>query len=172
MKFAIWQPVDEGDADVLGQPEQLSDPSAGNFLRDRAGRRHDVETGVLVPGRREPVGRHGGRQRAAGDESEIARSGGGDETGFGGTRQLIDDGQRLCGAVGQGSTERLPEIVECGRWPDGSIAARCDVLPRDRYGAAESVFFSHVTIACVTAGLTCLSFRVAILVDLAGGRRA
>ena len=145
---------------MFGQPEQLRHPSAGNFLRDGAGWRHDVETGVLVPGRREPVGRHGGRQRTAGDESEIARTGGGHETGFGGTRQLIDDGQRLGGAVGQGNAERLPQIVECGRWRDGSIAARGDVLPRDRYGAVESVFFNHVTIACVTSRLTCLSFSI------------
>ena len=124
----------EADADVRGQPEQLERASApATSSTTDAGRRHDVEAGVLVPGRREPVGRHGGRQRAAGDEPEIARSGGGDEAGFGGTRQLLDDGQRLGGAVGQAeppsACRRSSSVVDR---PDGSIAARCDVLPRDR----------------------------------------
>ena len=59
---AIWQPVDEGERRRrAGSPSSSGSQRAGDLLDDRRGRAGDVEPGVLVPRRRQPVGRERGR---------------------------------------------------------------------------------------------------------------
>ncbi len=64
----------EPDARAGGQAEQLDQPAAGDLLGDRGRRREDVQAGVLVPGRGQPVGAERGRQAAADHEAEVARA--------------------------------------------------------------------------------------------------
>src|SRR5207237_1462596 len=101
------------------------------------------------------------RQRAPGDEAEIARAGRGDEAGFGSARESVDDGRRIEWRVGKGASESGPQLFERGGRPDRTVPARRGIRARDCYRAVESVRFSHVTIALVTASATCLSRRFA-----------
>ena len=63
---------DEGGRDAVRQAEQLREPGARDLLDHRCARAADVEAGVLVPRRGQPVRGDRGRQRAADDEAEVA----------------------------------------------------------------------------------------------------
>jgi hypothetical protein len=81
----------ESDRRIRGQSEQLADPLAHDLLDDRRRRSGDVEPGVLVPCRREPVGGERGREAAADDEAEVPPARNRDEAGLRRRGQLLDD---------------------------------------------------------------------------------
>jgi hypothetical protein len=81
---------DQPDAGLLGQPKQRPEPVDRDGLDRRGRRRRDRAERVLVPRAGEPVGRQRGRQRAAGDEAEVARAGRGDEPAVEVARQVVD----------------------------------------------------------------------------------
>ena len=148
---------DEPDAGVSGKTEEVEQPSRRDFFHDGRRRRHHEQRRRLIPRGRQPFGGHRRRQGAAGDEPEISRSGCGDQAGLSGTSEGIDHLGGIDGSGGQRDSERGAQLLKRCRWPDQTGGAGCRVRARDFYRAGESVLFSHVTIACVTAGLTCLS---------------
>ena len=79
---------DEADAGARRQAEQLQQPRAGDLFDDRRRRRQHVQAGGLIPDRRHPFRRQRRRQRAAGDEAEIARPGRRDDARIGCADQL------------------------------------------------------------------------------------
>src|SRR5437763_5970232 len=52
------------------KPQDIEQPAQRDLFEESSGRGGAVETGVLVPGAREPVGRERERERTADDESE------------------------------------------------------------------------------------------------------
>ena len=78
---------DEPDARACRQSQQLEQPRAGDFLDNGSGRRHDVETRVLIPGGDEPFCGDRRRQRATGDEPEVPRPRRRHEPRFGSSRE-------------------------------------------------------------------------------------
>ena len=108
--FAICAPVVSPAPASRGQPEQLQQPPARDLLHHRRGRRGDRAEGVLVPRRREPVGRQRRRQRAAGHEPEVARARRGDEPRRRVARERLD---HLLGRLArrrQRAAERRPQL--------------------------------------------------------------
>ena len=103
----------------------ISTQRAGDFLDDRAGRRHDVERRGLIPDGGEPFGRDGRRQRAAGHEPEIARSGRRHQAGLGRAREIVDDARRVdAGRRAVDRRARLGDPARVARRPDRSGLAR------------------------------------------------
>ena len=76
LKLAIVAPVTNAPPQLGGQPEQRRAASPARPLRAlRRPADRPSKAGVLVPGRRQPVGGQRRRQRAADDEAEEARPG-------------------------------------------------------------------------------------------------
>ena len=101
---------DERRRRAVGQAEQVDEPAGGDVLGDRGGRGERDEPGVLVPGRGEPVGRERGRVRAADDEAEVARAGGGDDPALGTFGERLDDRGGILGVLGERTAERGAQL--------------------------------------------------------------
>ena len=98
----------EAGRDAVGQPEQLPQPLERDLLDDAGTRRRSDQAGVLIPGRREPVGGDGSRQRAADDEAEEAARRHRHDPRLGRLDQLGDDLRRVRRVLGQRAAERGP----------------------------------------------------------------
>jgi len=129
------------EADSAGgrQPEQLAHPVRRDALGDRERRRHHRAGAVPVPGRRQPVGGDGRGQRAAGDEAEVARSGGGDEAGIGVGGELGDDDPRILTRIGQRPPQPRAQLVAGGRRPDGPLREGGNEVAGEPSGVLEHV---------------------------------
>ena len=92
---AIWQPVTNPAGHAVGQAEQLAQPGERHLLHHRRARPGGDEARVLVPGRRQPVGRERRRQRAADHEAEVASARHRDDARLRPGDQLRDDLRRL-----------------------------------------------------------------------------
>ncbi len=108
-----------GETDARGrrQPEQLEDPPSSRLFGDSRRRSDDVEAGVLVPGRDEPVHRQGRRQCPADDEAEEPRTGARHGAGLGVRVDALDQrGQlgRFLRLVRQVDRKRRAQLVERG----------------------------------------------------------
>jgi hypothetical protein len=126
---------DEPDGGAGRQPEQLFRPAGDGLLGRRRRRRHHVQTGVLVPRRRQPVRADGRRQRAAGDEAEVARAGARDEPRLGRGRQRLDDRGGVLARVGQRPAQR---VRLAGR-ADRPLAERREPVAGQRGRASQGV---------------------------------
>ena len=73
---------DEPGGDAVGQAEQLAQPGERDLLHDGRAGPPATRPRVLVPGRRQPVGRERGRQRATDHEPEVASARHRDDTGL------------------------------------------------------------------------------------------
>jgi hypothetical protein len=88
---------------MLGQPEQLDQPSAAHLLNHRGRGGGRVQPGVLVPSRGEPVCGKGSRQATPYDEAEEPTARRGHYPGISRPRELRDDHLRMMRAFGQRS---------------------------------------------------------------------
>ena len=101
---------DEAEGGVPRETEQLEQPVARDLLDDRRGRAADVQAGVLVPGRGQPVRGERGRDGAADHETEVASRRLGDDAGVGGGRQLRDHRARIGRLRRERRGERLAQL--------------------------------------------------------------
>ena len=130
---------DERDRDAGRQAEQLREPGASDLLDDRRRRAGDVDAGVLVPGRRQPVGRQRGRNATADDEAEVAAAGHTDESVVGGARELGDDRARIRRAVRQPASEPGAQLLDgCAR-EDRPAVERLEEVGGEVDGAVQQV---------------------------------
>ncbi len=108
--------------------EKLSEPVEGHLFDVGAGRGHDGEGSVLVPGGGEHVGGLSCWERAAGDEAEVAAGGGEDGCGGDGLDQEVEDlcrGEAVCGE-GLGECSEL--IDGCLGWENAAGIALAFVV--------------------------------------------
>ncbi|MEI2721554.1 MAG: hypothetical protein V9E87_15760 [Gemmatimonadales bacterium] len=101
---------DERPGGVGRKAEQLRQPPERHPLDDRRPWRGAVEAGVLVPRRRQPVGRHADRQRATDHEAEEARAG---HRHRGRRDHLIEPGEDI-GRCASRHRHRLIEFHQAG----------------------------------------------------------
>ena len=85
----------EAEAAVSGKPEKILKPGADRLLDDGGGGAGDIQAGVLVPRRGQPVGGDGRRQRAADDKAEVARPGHAHRGPATHVGEALDDGARV-----------------------------------------------------------------------------
>ena len=109
---------------MLGEAQQLAHPLAHDLLDDGRRRAADVEPGILIPRRREPVRREGGGQPAADDEAEVPPARHRDETGVGGGDELLHDLRRLERRILERHAQDSAQFVDgCAR-EDGPMLER------------------------------------------------
>jgi hypothetical protein len=113
--LAIWQPVTNPTPEPCGRPEQLTQPARRDLFGDRRARRRHVAADVLIPRRRQPVGRERDRKRTTDHEAEVAGPGGRAEAGLEVTREILDDAARVLPALGQRLPETGAELLDPGR---------------------------------------------------------
>lgn len=109
---------DEADAGRARQVEEFEEPFPGDVFDDRRGGRRRVDSRVLVPTARQPVGRERDGKAAADDEPEIARAGAGDEAAIGATHERVEDGGRIFALFRQRDVQRGNELIACRPWSD------------------------------------------------------
>ena len=124
VNVAVCAPGHEAERRVPRQPEQLDQPRAGDLLDDGGGRASDVEAGVLIPCRGQPVGRDRHRHRAADHETEVAAARLRDEPGIGGRGQLLDHLRRGRRPLGQRRGEARAHLVHRRAREDGAVVER------------------------------------------------
>ena len=93
------------------QAQEVGDPGACDLFHDRRRRAGDVETGILVPGGRQPVGGERRRYRTADHEAEVPRARDRDRTGVTDCGELAHDLMRIGRAVGHRADEPRTELV-------------------------------------------------------------
>jgi hypothetical protein len=130
---------DEADRRLRRQAEQLDEPLPRDLLDNRGGRAADVEAGVLVPGRGEPVGRERGRQRAADHEAEVAAAPHRDDSGLGAGGQVVEHLLRIERLLGQRPAERLSELLRGHVRKDGALAEALEVVGSEVGGSPQQV---------------------------------
>ncbi len=122
---------DERERRRPGDAEQVLEPLARNLL-DHGGRRTaDDEACVLVPRRREPVGRERGRQRSSDHEPEVAPARNGDDASLRGIREGFDDLCWITRAVGQRPPESGAQLIRRRGGPDRPFVERVEEVRRD-----------------------------------------
>ena len=106
-------------------------------------------TGVLVPGRGQPVGGDRGRQRAADDEAEVARPGGRHEAGLDRAGHGLDDGDRVLPVLGQLTTQCRHDRLGVPTRSHRSVGQRSEVCRGQVGGSREQPLaaqrFGHVS---------------------------
>ena len=110
------------------KPEQLLDPPTRNFLDDGRAGTHGIHPGILVPRRREPVRRQGGRHHPANHPCVEAATDGGVKAARYVCDQLLDDVLRREPAIGQRLAEPAPELVRRRGGVDRALVERRQVL--------------------------------------------
>ena len=105
VKLAIVAPTTNAPALSAGRLERLERPAQRRRLDRGRRRRHHVERAVLIPGRGQPVRRHGDRQRAAVDEAEVAAARHRDRGRRADAVDLVEDVAGLAAVVGQRAAE-------------------------------------------------------------------
>ena len=81
-----------------------------------------MQSRVLAPRRRQPVGGGRCRQRPAHHEAEVARAGRADEAGIDGRGEILDHGHRVGAVLGQRSTQAGGQ--GCGVRPGADVPVR------------------------------------------------
>ncbi len=111
---------DEPDGRRGRETEQVEEPPARDLLDHGRGGRGRVQTGVVVPTARQPVGRERGGVAAADDEPEVARTGDAQQPGCRPRRELGDHG--LVGGRGLrgGAAEHGAELLQRRRRVHGT----------------------------------------------------
>ena len=130
---------DKTDAARRGHAEELDHPAGRDRLGDDERRRHRHAARVLVPGGGQPVGGHGDRQRAADDEAEVARTGGGDEPRVGVGSEIGDDGERVLPRDRQRPPQAGAQLLDARRRADRPCGEAVDVPARQPGGLVEHV---------------------------------
>ena len=97
---AHLRPRDEPEGRILRQTQEVADPLAYHLLDDRCGRAADIETGILIPRGRQPVGGQCCGQAAADHEAEVAAARHGHDSRVGGGRETFDHLGRVGRRVG------------------------------------------------------------------------
>ncbi len=114
VKLATVAPVTNAPPQPAGQGECVQQPAQGDFFEGGGNRRGGEDSGVLIPGRSQPVRTQRGGQRAADDEAEEPWSGdahGGRRTEF---IEHADDVFRRGGDVREG-------LMKAGEGGDGFV---------------------------------------------------
>jgi hypothetical protein len=114
----------EAERRVPRQTEQLDQPRAGDLLDDGRGRAADVEAGVLVPRRGQPVGRDRDPHCAADHETEVAAARLRDEPGVGCRGELVDHLRRGRRLRGERPAESLAQLADGRAREDGTVVER------------------------------------------------
>ncbi len=131
--LAICAPLTSPTPAPGGRPSScLAHPATVSSAAAAAGD-IDLQAGVLVPGRRQPVRPDRDGQRAAGDEAEVARAGARDEPRLGGRRERVDDGDGVRALLGQ----RAAQPVRLARGADGPLGQRREPRRRQLGGAPQ-----------------------------------
>ena len=115
----------------IGRAFQIAD----DLLDHRGRRTRRVHVGVLIPRGRQPVGGKGGRERAAVDEAEVARSRHPDQSGLGVESEAGDDVLRRLALVGEGPSEAREELRPRRGRMDGTIREAVE----ERRGEADGL---------------------------------
>ena len=134
---------DESERGALGQAEQLLQPSSGDLLDDSRRGRRERQTGVLIPGRREPVGRDCRRNGPADDEAEEPSARRGQQARIGVASKLLDDLERVRGLLWQGTAKRGPQLVDRCLGPHRSLFERVEELGCDLRRAPQQIVRAH-----------------------------
>ena len=113
----------EADRALARQPEQVEHPPPGDLLDRRRGRGQRPQAGVLVPGRGQPVGAQGRRQRAADHHPEEAAGRDRDQP------RLARRGQQVDHVRGRGRSvrevaEAADDLVGVDRRRHGAVVER------------------------------------------------
>ena len=132
-------PGDEGERRGRRDPEQLLEPLARDLLDDRRRRAADDEARVLIPRRRQPVGREGGRERPADDEAEVAPARHADDAGLGCAASSSMTSSGSVGVVGERPSQRCPQLLDARRRPDRSLVERLDEVRSDLRRSSEQL---------------------------------
>ena len=103
---------DNPHAAIGRQAQQVAHPAGSDLVRDRQRRRRLVDARVLVPRRRQPVGRDRHRQRTPDHEPEVARTGGSHQPRLDVARQVLDHRSRILTFVAQRPGEPGDELGE------------------------------------------------------------
>ena len=127
---------DERERRGPGDPEQVLQPLSDDLLDDRRRRPAGVETGVLIPRRREPVRGERCGNRATDDEAEVPTARNGDDTLPGSLGEIFDDRAWVTRAVGERTAECLAQLLDGGGRPDRSFVERLDEIGRDLGGSS------------------------------------
>jgi len=88
-------PRDDPEGRILRQTEEAAYPFAYHLLDDRCGRSADIEPGILIPGRRQPVRGECCRQATADHEAEVAAARHRHDSGVGGGREFVEHTPRV-----------------------------------------------------------------------------
>ena len=126
---------DEADAGGARKIEQVEHPPGGDLLDRRHRGRQDVQAGVLIPRRREPVGGDRRRKAAAGHEAEVSRAGARDQAGLSGRGELLDDRDGICGPSGIGPPSAATSSGTCRARVDrrvSMVSRKADAISRVR----------------------------------------
>ena len=133
----------EADAGGRRQREQVEQPARRHFLDDRRRRPAGVEAGILVPGRRQPVGGEGRGQAAADDEAEVAGPGAGHQTGLGRGGEVLDDRGGVGARRGERSPQRGAQRGQVGPRPHGAVGKRLQEAAGEAGDAVEKRLLAH-----------------------------
>src|SRR5262249_17671737 len=123
--------------------QQLDEPLAHDLLDDRRGRAAGIETGVLVPGRGEPVRRQRGGHRTPDDEAEVASARDSDDAVAGRLRKLLDDGDGIARALRERPAERFAHLLDGRLRPDRALVERVEEVACELRGALEKLALAH-----------------------------
>ena len=122
------------EAGIHGETEQVQHPLACQLFHRRGGGRGRVQDGVLVPGRRQPVGADGGRECPAEDEAEVARPAGRHQSRLDSLGHPSDDGVGGDAFVRQVAAERGHDLDRISAWPDMAAWQPAQVLAGELEG--------------------------------------
>ena len=131
---------------VIGQTEDVQQPFAGDLLRHRGRGATRVAGRVLVPDRRQPVGRDRRVESAADDEAEVPGTLRPDEAGIRRRDQLLDHLQRWSRPVLERNPQRRAQLVERRTRADGTLGERRQILGRDLSSAAKQLGIHPATL--------------------------
>jgi DNA-binding transcriptional MerR regulator len=97
--------------DQLGrQAQQILEPTAADLFDHSGGRTAGIETGILIPRRREPVGAKRGGQPGADDPAVEPSARASQQAARDIARELVDDGDRVDTLVSQRPGEAAAEL--------------------------------------------------------------
>ena len=133
----------EGERRLRRQAQQLEHPLARDRFEGRRRGGHLRQTGVLVPGRDEPVRRHRTGQRSADHEPEVAAGAHRDETFVRVAGQLLDDLERVGGAVWEWTVEQFVHPAVVAPRADVSRPEALHVVGGELCGPGEDVSLRH-----------------------------
>ena len=109
--------VAEDSVTRRGEAREVRHLAAGNEADPAAGGQAEQLAHPSRP-RRQPLGRHGDRERAADHEAEVARPRGCDQAGLRVPSELLDDDASILAVLAQWAGEARAELLDAGLRPD------------------------------------------------------